>query len=122
MAYNFTVPERLDISRNAENVHARIKVIAIQLESKSISLEVQRVNRDTYESTVLLYSLINTDFNALAAAVPSGTNMYDAIKGAAWDFLLANKKEEISFNGSAPLDAEDDNGTLFESIPVWTEA
>ncbi len=123
MAYTFTIPARADINRAEEIIHARIKSISIFLEGNSVNFEVSRVNKTTFTLTSHTFSVIGADFLAIAASVPTGSNLYAYIKNGLWDYINSKKiiNDELYFNDLVPLDASDTDGTLFESQTLWTQ-
>lgn len=117
MSYNLTVPERTDIGRPSEDVNVRIKGINIFLEANAVNIEVVRTNRNTFDAKEFVFHLEGDAFTQLAASVPSGSNLYEVVKNAAYDYLMT-RKSELSFAGETPMLAD---GVTPEPVPSWVE-
>lgn len=82
----------------ADAMVVRVRHITIDLDAKRIGLTVERVNKATFEVESHHEQAVGAAFEAFAAAVipASAANMYEAVQGAAWEYLEGLGAERIT--------------------------
>jgi len=119
MSYNFTIPARGDIGRAIEQVHVKIKNFSVFLEDKTISVEVTRINRQTFESSNLNFTLQEGAFDEIVTKISAnGLTLLDAVEISVWEHLTTNFGNDITFNRKIPINQA---GNAQENSPNWQQ-
>lgn len=104
MAYEFNVSN--DVFR------VQINSVNINLAGKYLTVDVDKINTSTFDRVQHTYQLAGDEFMALAIEPAPAGSMYDSLKAAIWQWLMATYKDQISFDRGLQEG---------EVIPVWTE-
>lgn len=114
MAYQFTVQEHVaadgTVLRQSGNFRVQLEQVSIIGAQKQIHLTINKVNLDTFEMTQELYAIQGVDYENVRNRLTTGKTMLEEVGGLAWEYLIVNHKEEITFGGLAYPD---------EVLPEW---